>query len=72
MSIERERKVDLDKFSPEDAGRISEELGAKVASLANKAREEITALLSIYGFEADFTVNFYKKQTTKKGRPKKV
>ena len=78
--IQRERKVDLQKFPREDADRILGELSLQVANLSKTTQDQINTLLKIYGFRAEVVVNFYEmnaqpKQEVKKskrGRPKKA
>lgn len=79
MSIDRERKVDIEKLTPEQADQISVQIGEKVKEINNKAVAEVNRLLNIYGMEAKMSIVIAKigafevktPEKTKKPRKKK-
>lgn len=62
---QRERKVDMNVLPHEDRGMILEELGKKVAEIANRTKNEINKLLKIYNYEASFDLNFHEIERIK-------
>lgn len=56
MTHDRERKVDIDKLTPEQADEISAQLGSKVREINDKAIGEVNQLLNIYGMEAKMSI----------------
>lgn len=50
--IDRERKVDVEKLTPEQAGALSVQIGEKIKEINDKTVAEINRYLNIYGMEA--------------------
>lgn len=51
MTINRERKVDVEKLSPSQVDEIAEQVGKKIQGILLKTNEEVNALLKTYGIE---------------------
>ena len=51
MDHGRERKVDIEKMSMEEADRLSQMLGAKLRGMLDEAAEKANSLLRIYGMK---------------------
>lgn len=78
----RKRSFDINKLSPEDADRLSNEIGAKVREICDAACTEANKILNIYGMKAlmeiaiapleDANPKLTQEQPKKKrGRPRK-
>lgn len=50
--IDRERKVDVEKLTPEQADSLSVQLGEKIKEINDKTITEINRYLIVYGMEA--------------------
>lgn len=76
--IERERKMNLEKLSPEQADQVSAQLGEKIKEINDKAIAEINRFLNIYGMEAKTQIvvgklgEFEAKTAKKASKPKKT
>ena len=74
MSQERVRSVDVSRLTPEDADRLSVQIGEKVRQICDQAVENANRLLNIYGMEAkmQFAVGKIGELTEKAEEPSKT
>jgi len=49
--VDRVRKVDISKLTPEEADQIGEQLGEKLREIADRACDEANKISKIYGLE---------------------
>lgn len=56
MSHDRERKVNIEQLTLEQADQLSAQLGEKVKEINDRAIAEVNKLLNIYGMEAKMAV----------------
>lgn len=65
----RNRKVDLEKLSPEEAERIGEEIGKKAGEILSKAEEDLNKLFKIYGQKIQVAVKMTDEKSGKVTQP---
>jgi hypothetical protein len=53
---DRERKLDINLLSPEQADVVATQLGEKIKQICDKAVEEANTLLNIYGMQAKMQI----------------
>lgn len=70
--IDRERKVDIDKLTPEQADQLSAQIGEKIREIADKAVEDSNRILKIYGMEAKMAIQIGKLGEFEEKKPKKT
>jgi len=56
--MERERKVDLSRLSPEEVDSIGVQIGNKVRGICDEAATKVNTILSIYGMSAKIAIAF--------------
>ena len=55
---ERERKVDVNKLTMEEADNLSAQIGEKVREICDEAAAKVNAILKIYGMSAKIAIAF--------------
>lgn len=78
---DRERKLDVNKLSPEQVENLSVQIGDKVRSICDETTDKLNMLLKIYGLSAKIAIVFndldgnevsrYTKKTRKKRKTKR-
>ena len=56
MALQRERKLDINKLSPEQVDVVSKQIGEKIKQICDKASEEANRLLNVYGMQAKMQI----------------
>jgi hypothetical protein len=56
MELKRERKLDINKLSPEQVDVVSKQIGEKIKQICDKAAEEANTLLNVYGMKAKMQI----------------
>ena len=64
--INRERKVDLSKITPEQEEQISKVLTAKLSEILETAGKQANAILNAYGMEVQIAYKLKKQPKSKK------
>jgi hypothetical protein len=58
MAIDRERKVDVSKMSPDQADSLAIQIGEKIKQITEKAVAEANHFLNIYGMSCKMQIVF--------------
>ncbi len=55
---DRERKVDVNKMTPDQVDVLSAQIGEKVRNICDDAANRVNAILNIYGMSAKIAIKF--------------
>lgn len=69
--INRERKLNVEQLTPEQADQLSVQIGEKVREIEDKAIADTNRILNIYGMEAKMAIKIGKIGEFDKKAPKK-
>lgn len=69
---DRQRKIDINSLSPDQADALSAQIGKEIAKIMDEANNKCNALLNIYGLETQIGYKVTKiGEKTKKRRKSK-
>ena len=70
-NLNRERKVDITQYSPEDLELLIKQISDKITTMVDKTCDKANRLLNIYGMEAKMQIMIQDKGAGKPQKSKK-
>ena len=68
----RKRKIDLHKISPDQADRMSKQIGDEIARIMDEANNKCNAMLNIYGLQTAIGYKIIKTEEKNKKKTNKT